>query len=483
MSMIRAIAKLSMLAAANLTVVLAVQAANSQVLHATIDSKGIGPYFLLDIPLSIYPGSQHPDLHDVRVRNAEGDFLPFAWTDIATTNAQLESNVISAFPLKDIQSSSFSSFRQNRDGTLTPLSNWQISKQNPVPAWILDVSKVKGRLLQAKFSIVDKADGMFAFTLESSDDLKNWQSVSNEQLVQLRHQGSLLQNLDIRLHHVATRYLRLRWSNPDTAPWIESVSVDSQQEVYVPPVLQWSKPIAAQACSSSHCDYALPENTPIDSLRLLVSEVNTLANVTVLGQLAAIAPVSSYHHRHSPLYPLHVLRHQKRAAQVQEDRRVWLNESLVYKINLPNGEAKSPDLLMDGASYKALRLQTSGPFNMLGKTAPAIQIASLPRRLVFLARGKPPYQLQWGVENKQGAALPLTILIPKMDVSQPVQADIASVEIADYVAPQVASKPAEKVPAKEHKPWLWAALGVGLLLLGGMVWSLLKNISEDKAKT
>lgn len=465
--------------------VVVAQALAPQAKHAVISSTAAGPYFQLDIPTSIYPGSLHPDLHDVRVRNADGDLLSFAWADTETSSAKLESKTVNAFPLKDIQSNSVSSFRQNADGSLTALSQVKITRQNPVPAWIIDVSKIKGKLLQARFSINDQVDGMFGFTLESSNDLKNWQSLGSEQLVQLRHQGSVLQNLGIRLHHVSAQYLRLRWNNPADAPWLDNVSIESQQEVYTPPVLQWSKPIPVKTCAANYCEYSIPDNRPIDSLRLLVSEPNALLHITVLAQMTTTtAPVSSYHHRHSPLYPLHVLRHQKRNTEVQVDQQVWLNDSLVYKINLPNGEVKSRDLLMDGASYKTLRLQTDNPYSKLGKTLPEIQIASLPRRLVFLARGKPPYQLEWGMENKEGAAIPLTTLIPKMDLSKPVQADIASVEIADYVAPQAATKPAvEKTPTKEHKPWLWAALGVGLLLLGGMVWSLLKSMSEDKAKT
>jgi len=486
MSINRLRMKLSLLVAcAVASTVVAVQALAAPLKHAVITSTGAGPYFQLDIPNNIYPGSQHPDLHDVRVRNADGDLLSFAWADMETSSAKLESKTVNAFPLKDIQSNSFSSFRQNADGSLIALSQVKITRQNPVPAWIIDVSKIKGKLLQARFSIGEQVDGMFGFTLESSNDLKNWQSLGSEQLVQLRHQGSVLQNLGIRLHHVSAQYLRLRWNNPADAPWLDNVSIDSQQEVYIPPVLQWSKPIHVKTCAANYCEYSIPDNTPIDSLRLLVSEPNTLLHITVVAQVTTTtAPVSSYHHRHSPLYPLHVLRHQKRNTEVHMDQQVWLNESLVYKINLPNGEVKSRDLLMDGGSYKTLRLQTDNPYSKLGKILPEIQIASLPRRLVFLARGKPPYQLEWGMENKEGAAIPLTTLIPKMDLTKPVQADIASVEIADYVVPQAAIKPAvEKTPTKEHKPWLWAALGVGLLLLGGMVWSLLKNMSEDKAKT
>ncbi|MFK9372476.1 hypothetical protein ACJEJU_23865, partial [Escherichia coli] len=62
-----------------------------------------------------------------------------------------------------------------------------------------------------------------------------------------------------------------------------------------------------------------------------------------------------------------------------------------------------------------------------------------------------------------------------------IKADFATVEIADYVAP-VQAKVVEPTRAKDHKPWLWAALAAGLALLGAMVWSLLKNMPDGAEK-
>jgi hypothetical protein len=47
---------------------------------------------------------------------------------------------------------------------------------------------------------------------------------------------------------------------------------------------------------------------------------------------------------------------------------------------------------------------------------------------------------------------------------------------APAVAASAAVVPVKPVPTDEHKPWLWAALVVGLLLLGAMAFSLLKQI-------
>ena len=59
----------------------------------------------------------------------------------------------------------------------------------------------------------------------------------------------------------------------------------------------------------------------------------------------------------------------------------------------------------------------------------------------------------------------------------------ARVDLPPVVQPVVAapaSAAASTAPnataTSDHKPWLWAALGVGLLLLAGMAASLLKQI-------
>ncbi|MFZ6758784.1 DUF3999 domain-containing protein [Undibacterium sp. Ji50W] len=482
--------KAAMLAAAALLHLSPGIAATVGVQQAAISTQGSGPYYRLNLPVGIYPGSVHPDLHDVRVRNAAGELLSFSWVDTETETAELHSTKVPLFPLPDEQSltvNTANSFRKNPDGSLTQLSEWKTGKKKTVPVWILDVSQSKGQLLQVRLELAAQVNGLFGFSLEASDDLKSWRLISaDEQVIQLQHQNATVQKLEINLYHATARYLRLRWRDADQAPELLAVTVDSQQQSYTPPPLQWSALIQPKGCSNTYCDYPLPEKTPIDSLRLQLSEPNTLATVSVWGQLPPAQATSSYRHHHNPLYPLHVLRHHKQVTAQQTDREVWLNETLAYRLSLPNGEAKSPDLLMDGASYKGLRLQTTGPLSSLGKPPPGLQIASLPRSLVFLARGKGPYILEWGVEAKDGAALPLHTLMPNLKIAQLIKADDASVEIASQPVigetEKFATAPVT-APAKEHKPWLWAALAAGLVILGAMVWSLLKSMSIQKEDT
>ena len=52
------------------------------------------------------------------------------------------------------------------------------------------------------------------------------------------------------------------------------------------------------------------------------------------------------------------------------------------------------------------------------------------------------------------------------------------VELSD-IAASTSAVPTQPDPAR--KWWLWGALGVGLLLLAGMAWSLFASLRKDRA--
>jgi hypothetical protein len=111
---------------------------------------------------------------------------------------------------------------------------------------------------------------------------------------------------------------------------------------------------------------------------------------------------------------------------------------------------------------------------------------------VFLAQGAAPFSLAWGTAPQAnaveggvpGAPLALSTLIPGYAADKPVLADDASVALpVAAVAAAVAAAVQAPVPeqAPSRKWWLWGALGVGLLLLAGMAWSLFASLRKDGA--
>ena len=458
--------------------------------QTTISLVGDGPYYRLTLPTTIYAGVAHTDLRDVRIRNADGGLTPYAWIANETTEAQIQSHKLAIFPIKRGESDSAAKptdlsleFKQNADGSLLSIKTKTPAVSEGKSDWIIDASRIDGCLLQARFVLEENAEGLFPVRIEVSDDLHHWRMInSNEQLAILKRADQKIERLQIDLGGIRAKYLRLRWRDRDAASAIQSVTIDSLQHDEVLTPMQWSAPIAATTCGENHCDYLTPAKTPIDSLRISLSDANSLASVTLLGQMATPNTYPSRHHRN----PLYILRHKRPLSTDGTPAGQWIPfaQTVVYRLKQANSELRSDDLAMDGKLYTRVRLQTQGPISLLGQTPPRIEVASIPRSLIFLGRGSPPFTLHWGVDEKQGQALPLATLIPAYRPEAPITASSATVDIAlpkpDTNSTQNKEEAKAKAPKPAQKWWLWAALTGGLLLLAGMAWSLFKAMGKPE---
>ena len=469
---------------------------------APIALQGSGPYYRLTLPLGIYAHAAYGDLRDLRVRNAAGNAVPYAWLRNDAAEPRLASKEVPVFALPasaaDASEDAALSFKVRPDGSLA-LARRPARKQAEAAQWLIDASQLKGSLLQARFEMAPEARGLFAFRLEASDDLRNWRPIGGEeQLVRLAHGGQTIERLAVDLDNVQARFLRLRWSDPKNGAPLTSVAIDSVQEVEPVAPLEWSGALRPERCGTDHCDYPLPRGIPVESLRVDLADVNTLAQVGISGLPAAVPSVASEPPRVSR-NPLYALRHQQRrpaSSSSGTPGEVPLLDTVVYRLAQAGGEARSPLLALDGTSYSHLRVRTSGPVSLLGATPPTISVAATPRTLVFLAQGAAPFSLTWSTAPEKnavqgsapGAALALATLVPGYNPNKPVAADQATVALppppvaaVDAVVAATAQLPVPTQPDPSRKWWLWGALGVGFLLLAGMAWSLFASLRKDRA--
>ncbi|MGJ3703900.1 DUF3999 domain-containing protein [Variovorax sp. AFSI2.2] len=472
---------------------------------APITVQGNGPYYRLALPLGIYAHAAYGDLRDLRVRNAAGNAVPYAWlrNEAATPHFTSKEVPIFALPASAGGAAEASdddaslSFKVRPDGSLA-LARKPARKPAEAAQWLIDASQLKGGLLQARFEVAPEARGLFAFRLEASDDLRHWRPVGGEeQLVRLAHGGQTIERLAVDLGSVHARFLRLRWSNPQNGAPLTGVAIDSVQEVEPVAPIEWTGALKPERCGTDHCDYALPRGLPVESLRIDLADVNTLAQVGVSGLLAA-TPAAAAEPAPVPRNPLYALRHQQRrpAAATGSPGEVPLLDTVVYRLAQAGGEARSPLLALDGRSYSHLRLRTAGPVSVLGPTPPAIAVGATPRTLVFLAQGAAPFSLNWNTAPEKnvvqggspGAALALATLVPGYAANKPIAAGEASVTLppapvaaVEAVVAAAAQLPLPTQPDASRKWWLWGALGIGLLLLAGMAWSLFASLRRDRA--
>jgi hypothetical protein len=446
---------------------------------------GAGPYYTLGVNLHARQLSASSGLGDLRVRNAAGEAMAFAWAD-APQPPPLAPQRTPARVYKV---------------PLPPAAAASAADGLPRQAWIVDAKDAGSDLLHLDLGLEHDTQGVYTLSIEASDDLQHWRTLQEDaQLVQLQAlpqvgaAGTLatlaerehLSANGIDLDNVPARYLRLTTAPRSAIPPLVSAMVTRAPHRPAPAPLEWSAPIAATGCEATSCDYPLPRNTPIAALQIAPADVDTIGQVMVMGQMeAARVPPP----RHSLLRgPLHALRLKAERAPTQAGM-AWDTGALasVYWLTQASGapDLHSPPVRLGDAEWHALRLETFGPITQLGHSAPTIRIGVRPRQLVFVARGAGPFTLARATPSEQTTALSLSTLMPGhvADAALPeATATIVVAAPAPAASTPTAPAPVRDEPAPSRTPWLWAALLAGLALMGGMAWSLLRKPAAPAAR-
>lgn len=466
--------------------------APTQALRAPLTLQGVGPFYRLTLPAALYSRAGFDDLGDLRVRNASGQPVPYAWLD---GNAEAATPPIVSLhaPLFAVPAAAAGAWaeaalpglRLRADGSLGLATRPAAKPAAAAPTeWVIDASQVGGALVQARFELAPAAFGLFAFTLEASDDLHRWRPIAtDEQLVRLQQAGQTIERLALEIDHLHARFLRLRWRDPARAPALAGVWLDSVAEAEPVAALEWSGEVRPSACTEDYCDYAVPRAWPVQSLRVTLSDANTLAPLSISSPLAP--PTET----RPPRNALYILRHGRdRARRGREPQEALLAATIVYRLTEPGGEARSAPVPLDGATHATLRLRSHGAIAALGSSPPSLSFGARPPTLVFLAQGTPPYVLSGNAPGQALAhdlagPLPLATLVPGYRAGQPVAAGVATFALPapPSVTTPSASAAMPDTSASTRKLWLWAALGAGLLLLAAMAWSLLRGLKTNDA--
>lgn len=465
---------------------------------ALIQPRGPGPYHQVVVPLAWQALSQRDDLGDLRILNAQGQNLPYAWLD---SPASPEVEQATRLPL----------FRWREP--VAPVGT--ASAPPPAgPLWVIDVRAVPGTVRRLHLSWPASTTGVFKVAVESSHDMRQWTTlVESVELAALSHQGQVLRQDSIDLGATQARYLRLRLLPGSAEPTFDGVDVITTQVVSVSPAWSWSGPIKPTACHAQGCDYAVPPRVMLGRLKVVLPEPNTLWSLQVQGQ--GVDPWASnpsgqrhdHHHGHLGLRErLRALRHKGR----DDDRTLapapsagWhvLAEGQVHWIERPDAAGRAETLDLPGTRQKSLRLSPLGPVDAAwAQQRPVIEVATWTRALVFLARGTPPYRLTLAapvVPAPPVTALSMDQLMPAVAGQRPAVppvADLQSLAWSGATLAQIGSaaangapRPAASVtaPAGADTPasgwlgqasrawWLWAALLLGLGLMAWMARSLL----------
>lgn len=420
------------------------------------------------LPPAVYRGVVRADVSDLRVFNAAGEVVPHALRPRKTGRVEAgESQALTLFPLKAPADASIDglsiSVRRGPDGASSVNVNSTGAATTGEPrtiGYLIDLSAFDRALRALEFDWSATASFAGKLRVEASDDLAAWQMlVGGAPLVSLEVGGQRLQQKRIELPPRKTKYLRLSWvatsAERAALPALETAQGELAERTSEAP-REWGRVGEGKIGEAGEYLFDLGGRFPVDRLRFDLPQPNTIAQVELLARERADQP--------------------------------WrpVTRGVIYRLRQGGGEVTSPDLSIGANADRHWLLKVDQRGGGLGSGAPVMHAGWIPHQIVFAARGEPPFQLAYGNRQAKPAAYGIHTLIPgyreddvqKIRTAKPGTQQTISVREAQAQAQTELGGAVRREDAVDWKRWsLWAALGVGVLLLGFMAWRLMRQMN------
>ena len=435
----------------------------------------------LALPKEVYLHASSASLADVRLFDADGKRLAYAiGAPPAQSATQRTSIPARIFPVTGTPATGDGlqgiDIRTADDGRLLSVSTraGTAAATAALQALILDLGKQTHdkRIAALRFTPPARTDNYSAqVLLEVSDDLKQWDAIGTTTLNWLSNSDTqTLANDSIAFAPRAFRYARLSWQAGVPLAFA-AITAQAVSETDVAPARASVVLQGLPGKQANEWRYATPLAIPADSIALQLRHANVVLPVTL----------GVYRQNSEP--PRHRLHLRQQARPAQGAYFDPLLSTTFYRIGLDGKERISGDLAMPATQTGEWVLQTATDLSLSASDAPALRLGWTPATVVFLASGKPPYQLAFGNSNAATVAQPLSQVAPGFKAEELLALTTAS---AGPLHPNAGAEAPPRV-TKDGAPWrlaaLWAALLLGVAVLGFFAWRLLTQMKEEQGST
>jgi hypothetical protein len=319
---------------------------------------------------------------------------------------------------------------------------------------LVDTRTQKAALQAIELDATWPAARPFTFHLYTSNNLQQWQPL-DDVTVYRGADGVVTAPAHLPLDGTTLQahYLRITWdTSVPNAVQVRNVRLLPMPPQATPERVAVPLALAQGATHDAHVlEWGLPFATPVAALDIRAAGPATLIPVRVL------------------------------ARQQREQPWTPLASHVVFSLNQDGRMMYSPPLELGQAAWREWRVEADAASPGF-TTPPQITAWFAPVQLVFVASGAPPFTLAAGRANAPGAYLPLESLIPGYQPGAQNKLPAAKLApTATGAAPDTtAAVPTTAIGAQRNlRGWtLWAILLVGVLVLGGMAWTLVRQLDK-----
>ena len=424
----------------------------------------------VELPVQALLRLQSSTAQDVRVFNAAGAVVPFAvlgGADLGHAAPVLRTGTYKAYPLfaagtagkatRGAVSVQVDTAGQHGsawvrwDNADTPARAAEPGAQ-PLQAALFDLRAEKQSVDALELSLELPHNALVPITLATSTELKDWTVVATKGPLFQFDGADAPANTTLELRQslpLQGRYLRLAWPGQAGVKLL-SLSGRVAAPQTAPEPVRAALP-AGTADGTHALSWTLPFATPIAALHLQAVRDNTLVPVRIQGRSDAAQPWRT------------------------------VASSVVYRLDTVGTGNSNPPTPLHGASLRALRVE-AGKGQALPEGGLQATVEFAPRQVAFLASDAGPFTLAVGRAQTPAAAVDASLL---GSVAPARLGELPLATVTDVLAPPASSLDGQAsgwLPAGTslRSVLLWAVLGLGVLVLGGVAYSLLRQLNSRR---
>lgn len=424
-----------------------------------------------ELPVEALLRMQSSAGHDLRVFNADGAVVPYALlrpADLERSAPAVQTRSYPAYPLfagtaggtaehgavevrvsADTASAGSAWVRWGsapaKAGAALPAG------VQPLPAVLFDTRAEQHLLSALNLKAELPRNVLVHLRLESSANLRDWQAVPVKGPL-FRFDGadapsSTVLELEQPLS-VQGRYLRLGWAGQDG---VQLSALTGQVATPSPPPVRVRAALPPGTPEGNSLVWTLPFATPLLALHLQAPQDNTLVPVRISGRSDAAQPWRT------------------------------LASAVVYRLDTVGQGSRNSALDLPATAVRALRVEASN-----GQPLPAgglqASVEFAPLQLALLASGPGPYTLAVGRANTASAAVEASVLgaVSPARLAELPAAAVKQLRADAPDAPQLWAAALLPSGVSLRSATLWLVLLLGVLVLAGVAYGLLRQLTGSK---
>lgn len=443
---------------------------------APIEVTQRAPFMQLPLTPAAYARIEQPGLADLRIVDAAGERVPFAIlaprSDLRASD-QVREVVLYPLPARPNAAGTWTSpvdvvvqgdrieVRRRAGPPPSDTTATSMGAAGTSGGWLVDLGAVppgEGAARSLRLVWSGPAEFTAAYAIETSDDLRIWRPAGAGQLMALQSPaGALVQDV-APLPEGGSRFVRLVWAEPGTAPVVTGARSFSREQhlVALDSAAELTIGAGTEPVSKAGTDAAVKDALHFD--------------------LGGALPIVDIDLRWSAGTHVAPVRLQGRAG-IDEPWRE-LGGGVFYRLERVGVASESPAIALGGTDGPTVvRYLRVVPDERAARVAAAdvkLVVHAQLARLVFAAQGQPPYRLLAGSRDAAAGALPASTLVPAIETER---ARFGSATLESFT--EIASAVQEIDRASrdaQWRPWLlWAVLLLGVAGLGTLVFRLARS--------